>query len=168
MRTGVCSSELSSSGWLTDRALSCRPPVKVPGPDRRPPDESAPEPGGRRLERLAGTRVAAGQLQCLVRPRAYSKMAYGTGASRGPRGNGPWGMVATGSGNGHRIGKCAAAVSASRGWRGWWNRNSAHPPSDDGLFHLAVLRAARLGRSKTPGGCAVTSLGFAIRPSRET
>src|SRR5262245_6680278 len=74
--------------------------------------------------------------------RAYSKMANGTGASRGPRGKGPRGMVATGSGNGHRIVKCAAAISASRGWRGWWNRNNAHPPSDDSLFHLAVLRAA--------------------------
>src|SRR5262245_24163202 len=53
--------------WLTDTALSCRPPVNVARTDRRPPDESTPEPGGRRLEGLAGPGVPAGQLQCLVR-----------------------------------------------------------------------------------------------------
>src|SRR5262245_42251260 len=52
---------------LTDMALSCRPPVNVPSLDRRPPGESTPEPGGRRLGSLAGPEVAAGQLQCLVR-----------------------------------------------------------------------------------------------------
>src|SRR5262245_49798414 len=61
--------EDTASRGLTDTALSCRPPVKVPSPGRRPPDESTPEPGGRQLESPAGSEVAAGQLQCLVRPR---------------------------------------------------------------------------------------------------
>src|SRR5262245_31782140 len=38
--------EDTASRGLTDTALSCRPPVKVPSPGRRPPDESTPEPGG--------------------------------------------------------------------------------------------------------------------------
>ncbi len=36
---------------------------------RRPPGESSDQPGGRRLGSLAGPEAAAGQLQCLVRPR---------------------------------------------------------------------------------------------------
>jgi hypothetical protein len=55
--------------WLPVTALSCRPPVSVPTTDRRPPGESSDQPGGRRLE-AAGPGVAAGQLQCLVRPLA--------------------------------------------------------------------------------------------------
>src|SRR5262245_40140775 len=54
---------------LTATALSCRPQVKVPGPGRRPPGDSPPGPGGRRLGDLAGPGVAAGQLHCLVRRR---------------------------------------------------------------------------------------------------
>ena len=48
-------------------ALSCRPPVIVPGSARRTPGESTPDPGGRRLEGRAGRAAAAGQLQRLVR-----------------------------------------------------------------------------------------------------
>src|SRR5262245_20244327 len=54
---------------LTDTALSCRPPMNVPGPDRRTPGESTPEPGGRRLGSPRTPGAAAGQLQCLVRRR---------------------------------------------------------------------------------------------------
>jgi hypothetical protein len=48
------------------------------GTDRRPPGESTPEPGGRRLEHPAGDQAAAGQLQCLVRRQAILRRAPDT------------------------------------------------------------------------------------------
>src|SRR5262245_30415011 len=63
---------IESSRRPTDRALSCRPPVNVPGIARRPPGESTPQPGGGRLEAPAGRAVAARQLQGLVVRRAYA------------------------------------------------------------------------------------------------
>jgi hypothetical protein len=67
--SGIRNRAGTAVGGLTDRALSCRPPVSVPRNDRRPPGVSATRPGGRRLEGLAHPGVAAGQLQCLVRQR---------------------------------------------------------------------------------------------------
>jgi hypothetical protein len=60
---------------LTDRALSCRPPGKVPGTGRRPPPRAWRGPQTPRRRPAAGARPeapeqAAGQLQCRVRPRA--------------------------------------------------------------------------------------------------
>src|SRR5262245_25704507 len=60
---------IATCSRLTDRALSCRPPVKLAGPtDGRPP---CPLPtraaGGWSARAYPG--VAAGQLQCLVRRR---------------------------------------------------------------------------------------------------
>jgi hypothetical protein len=63
--------------WLANgHGIELPAALKVPGPDRRPPGESTPEPGGRRLERQAGLAVAAGQLQCLVRRPAAELEEY--------------------------------------------------------------------------------------------
>jgi hypothetical protein len=51
---------------LTDQALSCRPPVKVPRPDRRAPAESTPNRAAAGWTPRQADPAAAGQLQCLV------------------------------------------------------------------------------------------------------
>jgi hypothetical protein len=55
---------------LTDQALSCRPPVKVPRPARRAPAEATPNRAAAGWKARQSGQMAAGQLQCLVRPRA--------------------------------------------------------------------------------------------------
>ena len=59
----------SGSGCLTDRALSCRPPVSVPGSIRRTPAESTPNRAAAGWKLWQTDPAAAGQLQCLVRQR---------------------------------------------------------------------------------------------------
>jgi hypothetical protein len=62
----------SSQRGLTDQALSCRPPVKVPRPDRRAPAEPTPNRAAAGWSIRQADQAAAGQLQCLVRPRSDS------------------------------------------------------------------------------------------------
>jgi hypothetical protein len=57
------------SRWLTDQALSCRPPVKIPRPLRRAPAESTPNRAAAGWKPRQADPAAAGQLQCLVRQR---------------------------------------------------------------------------------------------------
>jgi len=49
----------------TDQALSCRPPVSVPGSNRRAPAESTPNRAAAGRKPWQVDPVAAGQLQCL-------------------------------------------------------------------------------------------------------
>jgi hypothetical protein len=58
---------------LTDQALSCRPPVKVPRSDRRAPAEPTPNRAAAGWEARQIDQVAAGQLQCLVRRQAQER-----------------------------------------------------------------------------------------------
>jgi hypothetical protein len=51
--------------------LSCRPPVKVPRPDRRAPAEPTPNRAAAGWKARQADPVAAGQLQCLVRRRRW-------------------------------------------------------------------------------------------------
>jgi len=64
-----------------DTALSCRPPVKVPGTDRWPPAEPTPNRTANRLEHLAHPGVVVGSNALLDGARPDD----GSGASdRGP------------------------------------------------------------------------------------
>jgi hypothetical protein len=62
---------------LTDQALSCRPPVKVPCPDRRAPAESTPNRAAAGWSTRQADQAAAGPLQCLVRRRATTGACWG-------------------------------------------------------------------------------------------
>src|SRR5262245_28577081 len=70
-RRGATACRLTeSSSRLTDgHGIELPAAREATRPDRRPPGESTPEPGGRRLGNLEDREVAAGQLQCLVRPQ---------------------------------------------------------------------------------------------------
>jgi hypothetical protein len=81
MRTGICSSGLYSSGWLTDTALSCAPPVEgndTSGgrPANRPPNRAADgwrtwqvdQAAARQLQRLVSQHGSRGR-RCEREPR---------------------------------------------------------------------------------------------------
>jgi hypothetical protein len=58
---------------LTDQALSCRPPVRVPRPVRRAPAEPTPTRAAAGWKPRQVDQAAAGQLQCLVRRRTKAR-----------------------------------------------------------------------------------------------